>query len=286
MKTRAAAPTGRAPRERSVPAAMLALVRWPNAIIAGVGVLLGAWWVWSTRTSAEPLAFRPVILATVGVLFATFGVNAINDAVDVDIDRVAHPERPLPRDELSPSIALRVGIAASVLAFALGCAANAAVGILLTGGLLAAWAYAFDFNRRLLFGNALVAVVASLPFVVGAAAAGAAGQGLALFAVAVPLHFAREVMKDLADTCGDRGRRRTVALVSGPRAARGLALASVLAYAALASFFFAPAGRRWVALMPSAVIAAWATLRADIHRAPLVLKLAMLFAMAALPFLR
>ena len=83
----------RAPSRRAVSAA-LRLVRWANALIAAAGVLIGAWWAgWG-----DPSAIALTALAAVGL---TAAANAWNDIADVDIDRLAHPERPLVTRELS-----------------------------------------------------------------------------------------------------------------------------------------------------------------------------------------
>lgn len=267
-------------RRRSFPAAVLALVRWPNALIASAGVGLGAWWA-----GPEQVFTRDVAIAVIASWLVTAAVNALNDADDADIDRTAHPDRPVPRGELSRRAAMRIGAVAAALAFATVQLARESVEALVLAALVASYAYALKFSRHVIVANLLVAVVASLPFVVGAAAVGDAGGGVALFAVAVPLHLAREVMKDLADAAGDAGHRRTVALVWGAAAARGLAAGAVAAYVALASFLFAHAGLRLLALVPSVLVAAWAVTPAP-ARAPTLLKLAMLLAMAALPFLR
>lgn len=268
------------PRGRSVPAAVLALVRWPNALIASAGVVLGAAWVQPQLSWSRELTF--------GVLAAwlvTAAVNALNDASDVEIDRVAHPERPLPRGELSRGTAMRVGLGAWVLGIAVARALPTGPEMIVYAALLVAIAYAFALNAKLLLGNVIVAVVASLPFLLGGALVGDAAAALPLFVVAMPLHFAREIVKDVEDAPGDRGHRDTVPLRWGSRAAHAVAFAAVAAYAALASFLFASAGSRLVALLPSVATAAWAVAGAR-RRAPLLLKTAMLLGMAALPFLR
>jgi geranylgeranylglycerol-phosphate geranylgeranyltransferase len=269
-----------APRERSVLLALLALVRWPNALIASGGVVLGAWWVQPGFPWTRELGLG--ILATWCV---TAAVNALNDAADVEIDRVAHPDRPIPRGDLSRSTVLRAGVGAWLLGFAVAQAMPTVPAMIVDAALLVAIGYAFSLNARLVLGNLVVAIVASLPFLLGGALVGDAGDALPLFVVAVPLHFAREVMKDVADAPGDRAHRDTIPLRWGARAARGIALVSVAAYTALASVLFVAAGLRLLALLPSALVAAWAVVKAP-ARAPTLLKLAMLLAMAALPFLR
>lgn len=272
-------------RRRSAVGAVLALARWPNALIAAGGVLMGGWWV-----DPATVATRPMLLAVVVALSATAAFNAFDDLNDVAVDVVAHPDRPLPRGELSPRAAALVGATASALAVA---AAGRTSGELLETIALA-FAGAFVYIGVLkprglvanLAGNLVVALVASLPFAVGGSAAGSLRAALPLFAVAVPLHLAREVMKDVADVDGDRGFRRSVALAWGGRAARGVALAALAAHALLVTFLFAPAGLRRLALVPAVALAAWAVGRASDRLAPSLLKLSMLLAMAALPLLR
>ena len=276
----AAAPTQPVPRERSVAAAVLALVRWPNAVIASAGVVLGAAW-------AQPDLHwtRELGLGILAAWLVTAAVNALNDATDVEIDRVAHPDRPLPRGELSRTAALRIGMGAYALGGTVAFALPAQPAMIVWASLIAALGYAFSLHARLVLGNVVVAVVASLPFLLGGALVGDAASSLPLFAVAVPLHFAREIVKDVADAVGDGGHRDTIPLRWGARAAYRVALAAVAAYAALATLLFASAGVRLVALAPSVVMATWATVQAP-ARAPTLLKVAMLLAMAALLFLR
>lgn len=266
---------------RSTPVAVLALLRWPNALIAGGGVVLGAWWAGARLVLTRELAY-----AVLAAWLVTAAVNALNDAFDARIDEIAHPERPIPRGELSVAAAFTIGWSAYLAAGVIAQVVSAVVGLLVISALLAGAAYAVDLNRRGLVGNAVVAVVASLPFLVGAAAAGDASAGLPLFLVAIPLHLAREVTKDIADMAGDRGHRRSVALRWGARTASAIALLSVAAYAGVAMVAFAPAGARRLALLPSLLLATWAAAVAPERRAPLLLKLAMLLAMAALPLLR
>jgi geranylgeranylglycerol-phosphate geranylgeranyltransferase len=142
--------------------AVLALVRWENALLAVAGVILGAWWV-----TGRPNQPETIVMAAVAVLLTAFA-NADNDVLDVDIDRVAHPERPLPSGALSVRVArVIVGIAASaalVLAALLGAGQTLASVLVIAVMTL--------YNRGLkahgIPGNIIVAVVASLPFVFGA----------------------------------------------------------------------------------------------------------------------
>lgn len=211
--------------------AVLSLIRWENALLSVAGVVLGAWLV--TRRPGEP---ETIVMAGVAVLLTAFA-NADNDVRDFEIDRVAHPGRPLPSGALSVHTArVIVGIAAAsalVLSALLGGPETlAAVGVI--GAMTL---YNRGVKAQGLPGNVIVAVVASLPFVFGAWSAGRASAGVPLFLVGVPLHFAREIAKDLDDVDGDASYRRTLPLRAGPGAARLVVVTSVALFiAALAPF--------------------------------------------------
>jgi geranylgeranylglycerol-phosphate geranylgeranyltransferase len=211
--------------------AILSLVRWENALLSVAGVILGAWW--ATGRPNEP---ETIVMAAIAVLLTAFA-NADNDVRDYEIDKVAHPTRPLPSGRLSLHAArIVVGLcaaAALVLSALLGGAQTlAAVGVI--GAMTI-------YNRGVkalgVPGNVVVSVVASLPFLFGAWSAGAAGAGIPLFLVGVPLHFAREIAKDLDDVEGDANFRRTLPLRAGPGTARLVVVSSVALFVvALAPF--------------------------------------------------
>ncbi|HUQ82110.1 MAG TPA: UbiA family prenyltransferase, partial [Gemmatimonadaceae bacterium] len=206
--------------------AILSLVRWENALLSVAGVMLGAWS--ATGRPGEP---ETLVMAGVAVLLTAFA-NADNDVRDFDIDRVAHPDRPLPSGALSIETArIIVGIAAAsalVLSALLGGAQTfAAVAVI--GAMTL---YNRGVKAQGVPGNVIVAVVASLPFVFGAWSAGAVRDGLPLFLVGVPLHFAREIAKDLDDAHGDASYRRTLPLRAGPGAARLVVVTSLALFVA------------------------------------------------------
>jgi len=88
--------------------AVLSLVRWENALLAVAGVVLGAWW--ATGSPNEP---ETMVMAGVAILLTAFA-NADNDVRDFEIDRIAHPTRPLPSGALSIGAArVVVGLSAA-----------------------------------------------------------------------------------------------------------------------------------------------------------------------------
>jgi geranylgeranylglycerol-phosphate geranylgeranyltransferase len=212
-------------------AAVLALIRWENALLSVAAVVLGAWW--ATGHANQP---ETIVMACVAILLTAFA-NSDNDVRDFEIDRVAHPARPLPAGTLSIAAArIIVGLSAAsalILASLLGGAQTlAAVGVIAAMTL-----YNRGMKAHGVPGNVIVAVVASLPFLFGAWSAGYPGAGVPLFLVGVPLHFAREIAKDLDDAHGDAPHRLTLPLRVGPGAARLVVVTSVALFVAALSPF-------------------------------------------------
>ena len=133
-------------------------------------------------------------------------------------------------------------------------------------------------------GNVVVALLASLPFLYGAWAAGDPRAGVPLVAVAMPLHFAREVAKDLDDVRGDAGWRATLALRSGATAARWTAAGATAIFGGAVAMLAGGNARLWVMLLPALACAAVAAVRLATARsaAATLYKAAMVCAMLAL----
>ena len=267
-----------APRRGLGAGGLLRLVRWPNAAMAAAGVLLGAAWAGAVRPGTW--------LATVAALGLTAFANSVNDLHDVALDSVAHPDRPLPSGAVSPASARLLAGASAVVAVLASAAARPALGALSVAVVACMlWYSAALKRRRGVVGNLLVALLASLPFLYGAWTAGRPDRGLALVALAMPLHFAREVAKDLDDAAADAPTRRTLPVVAGSRTARLAVLVASALFAVVAAAFFARRGLPALSLLLPALVGVAVAARRVVRAgagAPTLLKASMLLAMAAL----
>ena len=206
---------------------VLELARLENVLMAGIGVLLGA-----LVAGGEPQGLD-LTLATLATMLVVAGGNALNDATDVAVDRVAHPTRPLPAGVLSTRAALGMTIACFLVALA--AAALVSIGLLLVvlGAQAALVAYDVHLKRAGLIGNLVVAALVGLTFLAGALAAGALTAPVIFLAgLAFLANVAREVWKDAEDAPADQDRR-TVARVHGPRRAHLVAVTATLLAVAL-----------------------------------------------------
>lgn len=230
-------------------AAVATLVRLPNGLVAAAAVIVGGRWAGAGWGSV------PVALAAGSAVALTATANAINDYQDFPIDFIAHPDRPIPSGAIGARSALLIAGVAAVCGVGLAACARLGLGVLSLGVVAAMVSYGPIKARGGVAANAMVAALGALPFLYGAWAAGIPGAAMPLVALAAPLQFAREVAKDVEDMAGDRGRRRTLPLVAGPAAARGVAVAAAM----VAVLVLVAIGGRWrpftgLALLPAGLL--------------------------------
>lgn len=259
-------------------AALAEVGRWPNALIAAAGVMAGAWWTMPVVANARP--FWAALAAVALTIFA----NAFNDRQDLEIDRIAHPGRPLPRGAVDARQVEYLSLAAAVAATGFSLLAHPALCLTTLAVLGLMMLYTVALKRRGLLGNVTVAILASLPFVYGGASMGNWRAGVQLAVVAAPLHLAREIAKDIDDARGDAPHRRTIPVARGPLVARIAVLLSLALFAWRAAVLSGTSPRLMTALIPCFVLCALGARRVFAARAggPLLLKTAMVAALAAI----
>src|SRR5205807_435669 len=212
--------------------AYLTLIRPPNTIMIGLGVVIG---------EAIGLGKLPGIREAVfGFLTASLmmaGTMVANDVYDAEIDKVNSPQRPIPSGTVRTRDAVALAVALSVAA--IGFSALLGLWTFLTA--LLALALMVYYNTRGkktgLIGNAVVSFNVALPFFYGGLAVNSIRPLLFIFSVVAFLaNFAREVAKGIADVKGDSLRQvRTLAVVRGTKIA-ALASAGLFVIAVLLSF--------------------------------------------------
>lgn len=212
--------------------ACLEAMRPLNSAMMGLAVVVGAFIAGGGR-GLEPL---DLVLAALTGFFYTAVSMLDNDIVDLEVDRVNAPWRPLPSGRLSVGCA-RLCIAILTLA---GLASSLAIGPLAALLALLALGLALAYNhwgkRTGLPGNAMVAFIVAFPILFGSIVSlgGLNPAGLVYAGIVFLAALGREVAKGIVDVEGDRRAGvRTVAVVRGPRAAARLAVGFYTAAVAL-----------------------------------------------------
>lgn len=174
----------------------LVIIRPVNCLITVLSVWVGAW-------IGGPFFFNNRLLAAglAGFAACAFG-NIINDLMDVEIDRINNPGRPLPSGRVSRNGVLVEAVFFSAIALTGGLTLGFFPVLLILTALIALFAYAL-FLKRHYIGNILVALTAGLSFLLG----GIIGRNpicILPFIYALLVHWPREIIKDALDMEGDR----------------------------------------------------------------------------------
>jgi len=177
-----------------------------NAAIVGCAVLLGMW----LTGFATPAAYgggavaRNAVLLVLAAMAATAYGNAINDVLDLETDRVSHPDRPLVTGAISTGAASL--FAAALAALSIACAAAAslfhATAALIPLALLTM--YSIYLKRTRLAGNIIVAALTAYALLFGSLPHPNTKILFAPALLAFLLNFCRELVKDVQDAEGDR----------------------------------------------------------------------------------
>ena len=198
-----------------------------NVIMAVVGVLLGA-------GLGGRVEWLPVSLACVAAATFTAAGNALNDYVDRDLDRVAHPERPIPSGRLSPKDAYLYSVAMFLISalFAVILAFIKPMTLLVYVPVLV-FMLSYELKLRLKYygpiGNVLIAMLVGATFSYGALASRPSVLAFMLTLYAFLANWTREIVKDLEDIEGDRAAgRRTLPMIIGEKRCKFLSIIPLL----------------------------------------------------------
>ena len=215
--------------------AYVALMRPKNLVLAGATVPLGAYFASLEATGSFPL--WPVVLHTLAVLFFTGAGNAMNDIKDAEIDRTAHPHRPLPSGTISVADAKRF----TALLWSLSVGAHIAGLVLVDPGLemtlstagiyvlavvlMVTYDHGPATKNRGLLGNIVISLLVGAVILYGASSVGGLMTPLVwwIFGVVFLTNLAREMVKDCMDMEADVGSRTTLPMSMGKEKVRMLA---------------------------------------------------------------
>lgn len=195
--------------------AVLRLLRPTNSIMMGLAVIIGEVAVFG----GIPSYFEMAMGFSVS-FFLTASSMAMNDYIDLEIDRINQPNRPLPSGVISKKIAVYASAITGVMGILSAAPFKEAAVALALLTFAVSSTYNLYGKKTGFWGNLMVSYCVAVPFLFGGVLTmGSINEtSLTFFLLAFLANAGREVTKGIADMEGDRIRGiRTVALVRGAK---------------------------------------------------------------------
>lgn len=162
-----------------------------------------------------------IFMAALVTTLISCSANAWNDYMDIEIDKINQPQRPLPAGIISPKTAVIFAISTAFLSILLAALINLPALIIAIVSNILLFLYSWRLKSTVLLGNLTVAFISAMSAVFGGIAAGNVGPSIWLAIIIATAILGREILKTLADYEGDlRQRCRTISTVWGRRPAR------------------------------------------------------------------
>lgn len=262
----------------------LGLMRLGNCAMASVGALLAALICAGPDLLGDYVVEVGLSMAIVA-LFTGAG-NALNDYYDREVDRKAHPERPIPMGLVRPRNALVLSVSMFLLSLVLSVFVSPWSFVIVVTSTLFMVAYEMFLKAEGLAGNLTISWLTGALFLFGGAAVDSMPVASILAALAFLATLGREVIKDIQDIEADRAARTTLPMRVGVWRAGQLASAFLIGAVLLSpipyldrmlSVWYVPA----VAVADAMFIYSSMVHFADPERGQKMAKLAMLVALVA-----
>ncbi|MGB9720380.1 MAG: geranylgeranylglycerol-phosphate geranylgeranyltransferase [bacterium] len=195
----------------------ISIIRPINCFITFVSVFCGAW-------VAKGITYNNKILlaGVVGFLVCAYG-NIINDIMDIEIDRVNNPERPLVSGTVKKINAIFMAIFFVIVSLMISFFLGLKPFLLVIITILLLFFYSLYFKKTPL-ANFVVAIIAGLSFVFGGFITDNILSLLPAF-FALLIHTPREIIKDIMDINGDhKFKVLSLPIIYGEERARNIAI--------------------------------------------------------------
>ena len=195
----------------------LRLFRFGNGVMGILGVIIGAFIAVGFDIGDH---LQNLIISCFVVLAFMAGGNSLNDYIDREIDKTAHPERPLPKGEIAPRTALYIGVSGIIIACVLSIlmmSLIATIIVVIAAALMVS--YELALKQRGFVGNVTIAVLTGMIFLFGGAVVGNVEGNFIIAAMAALVSIGREIAKDIQDMESDEGRKTLPMMIGVKNAA-------------------------------------------------------------------
>ena len=175
------------------------IIRPVNCLITFIAIIVSG----LICTKNNHISTNLFLAGLVGFLITAAG-NSINDIIDIDIDRINRPNRPLPSQKITLKQAwiLFVMLVTTSLVLSLFLNQFAFLIVLLSNMLLIL--YSLTIKRVMLFGNIVISFLTAYAFIFGGIVVENVKGALIPAVFAFLINLIREMIKDMEDIKGDK----------------------------------------------------------------------------------
>ena len=196
----------------------LKIVRPLNIIITAISAVFAYLISVNGDTITSSFSYSNLILIIIATISTASAGNVINDIIDLKIDKINKPDRPIPIGDVTVRSAaiyyIFLVVIALVSAYGLGESSYQAVIIVN----IALFFYAAILKAKPFWGNFTVAFISAYLFYFASLTTENSIAIIPLAISAFLFHLIREIIKDLADTKGDKlNNANTIAIYWGER---------------------------------------------------------------------
>jgi len=180
------------------------LIRIGNCVMGIVGLLLAI--LIATGTSLLDFWYDILVGAVVVFAFVAAG-NSLNDYLDREVDKMAHPERPLPSGRIQPRTALWIAVGFFIVSIGSSLLLENLESIaIVLAAVVVMVVYEVKTKAMGLVGNLSIAFLTGCLFLLGGAMVGHMERTVTMAAMAFLATLGREIVKDIQDMEGDFDR--------------------------------------------------------------------------------
>jgi len=205
----------------------LGLFRLGNCAMGALGALLAAV-ACVGAADLEGFVWEMALSMLVVVSFTAAG-NSLNDYFDREVDKAAHPERPIPSGTVTPAMARALAAILFVVSLLLSIVINPWSVVIVVTSIVVIVGYEWFLKAEGLAGNLAISWLTGALFLFGGAAVDRLELAWILAALAFLATLGREIVKDIQDVEGDRGARCTLPMRIGQKNAGVLGSIAFLA---------------------------------------------------------
>lgn len=206
--------------------AIIKLIRPINCVMGIIGVLIGAMVGIGLDIFSTKYLFELLLGMTIAFFFMAAG-NMMNDYFDRDLDKINHPNRPIPSGIFQPKdVIISAGLIYFLLII-LGLMINFVMFIILILAMVLMIGYELSLKSRGFIGNITISILVAMLFMFGAATVFKFGVVIYLCLLAFLATLTREIVKDIEDVEGDIDRN-TLPKKIGIRSASVVASVSII----------------------------------------------------------